>query len=90
MASLKKPGPPRKAVYDWIIEELETSYEDNEVRTLYDVEPSEDVDEFLSACKLHAKHRGLSFRFNWDADNLHYQMTDKRAYRKNTLPRETN
>jgi hypothetical protein len=88
MSSLKRPGPPPLVIPDWVIEELEATYENQELGILEDVEPGPDTTEFIKVGKLYAKRNEKSFRYNWDGNNLLFQLTDKRPYRKSTLPRE--
>lgn len=91
--SVNKQGPPRVIIPEDVVEILEDTYIDEEPYDL-PVAPNElsDAEDFIRISKLHAKREGKSFRFKWNEDKsiLSFQLTDKRAYTRSSLPREKN
>lgn len=80
----KKMGPPRLVIPERLINHLQISYETGEEYSLEGDADSDDMKEFISACKLYAKRVNKSFRFKWEENTLHYHLTDKRPYTSRT------
>lgn len=88
MSELKKPGPPKRKIPDYIVEALEETYMEGIPNSI--TMPEHIQQEFIQISNLYAKHAGKSFRYKISSDgqNISYQLTDKRKYTKSTLERE--
>lgn len=85
----KRMGPPPLVIPERLINHLQLSYENKEEFRLSGDMDSDDIKEFINACKLYAKRTDKSFRFHWEDNELVYRLTDKRPYRSRTgLPRQ--